>query len=114
MEGSEDMSINSRQKGKRGELELASILRELGFQNVRRSQQYAGMHGDADLVGLEKIHVEVKRNEHLNVQDAVDQSVRDAREGELPAVFHRKNDCPWLVTMKLEDWVEIYKEFING
>lgn len=108
------MSINSRQKGKRGELELASILRELGFQNVRRSQQYAGMHGDADLVGLEKIHVEVKRNEHLNVQDAVDQSVRDAREGELPAVFHRKNDCPWLVTMKLEDWIEIYKEFING
>lgn len=108
------MSINSRQKGKRGELELASILRELGFQNVRRSQQYAGMHGDADLVGLDKIHVEVKRNEHLNVQDAVDQSVRDAREGELPAVFHRKNDCPWLVTMKLEDWIEIYKEFING
>lgn len=108
------MSINSRQKGKRGELECASKLKELGFPNVRRSQQYAGMHGDADLVGLEKIHIEVKRNEHLNIQDAIDQAVRDAREGELPAVFHRKNDCPWLVTMKLEDWIEIYKEFING
>ena len=38
----------------------------------------------------------------------------EAKPGELPAVFHRKNDCPWLVTMKLEDWIEIYKEFING
>ena len=108
------MPINSRAKGKRGELELASILREMGFPNVRRSQQYAGMNGDADLVGLEKIHVECKRNEHLNVYDAVDQSVRDARPGEHPAVFWRKNDCPWLVTMKLEDWIEIYKEYING
>lgn len=108
------MAINSKDKGRRGERECASKLKELGFPNVRRSQQYAGMHGDADLVGLEKIHCEVKRNEHLNIQDAIDQAVRDAREGELPAVFHRKNDCPWLVTMKLEDWIEIYKEFING
>ena len=108
------MTINSKQKGKRGELECASKLKELGFPNVRRSQQFAGMHGDADLLGLDKIHCEVKRNERLNVQDAIDQAVRDAKEGELPAVFHRKNDCPWLVTMRLTDWVEIYKEFING
>lgn len=108
------MTINSKQKGKRGELECASKLKELGFPNVRRSQQFAGMHGDADLVGLDKIHCEVKRNERLNVQDAIDQAVRDAKEGELPAVFHRKNDCPWLVTMRLTDWIEIYKEFING
>ena len=30
---------------------------------------------------------------------------------ELPAVFHRKNHCEWLVTMRLPDWVQIYGEF---
>ena len=29
---------------------------------------------------------------------------------DLPAVFHRKNNCEWLVTMPLEYWIELYKE----
>lgn len=37
--------MNSRNKGKNGELELASILREYGY-NARRGQQYCGANGD--------------------------------------------------------------------
>ena len=101
--------MNSRSKGKRGELELSRALREYGFE-CRRGQQYCGTNGDADVIGLPGIHIECKRVEHLNLYDAIGQSARDAPEDELPAVFHRKNHCPWLVTMLLDDWVQIYGE----
>lgn len=101
--------MNSRQKGKRGELELAKVLRESGY-STRRGQQYSGTETSADVVGLPGIHIECKRVEHLNIEAAVAQAVRDTGEsGELPAVFHRKNNQPWLVTMRLDDWLKIYE-----
>lgn len=103
--------MNSRDKGKRGELELSKKLREYGY-NCRRGQQFSGANGDADVVGLTGIHIECKRVEKLNIYDAIDQSKRDAKQYELPAVFHRKNDCDWLVTMRLEDWVKLYNEWL--
>ena len=84
------MAINSRQKGAKGERELASILKGYGYP-CRRGQQYCGANGDADVVGLPEIHIECKRVERLNLYEAVDQSKRDAKKEELPAVFHRKN-----------------------
>lgn len=107
------MAINSREKGKKAERELASKLRYYGFE-TRRGQQYCGANGDADVVGLHGIHIECKRVEHLNLYNAVSQSKSDAKEGELPAVFHRKNHCEWLVTMELDTWMEIYQEYFNN
>ena len=68
--------MNSRQKGARGERELAKIFREHGY-DARRGQQYCGASGDADVIGLPGIHVECKRVEKLNLLDAVGQSVRE-------------------------------------
>lgn len=99
--------MNSRKKGKNGELELARILREHGYE-ARRGQQYSGANGDADVIGLPGIHIECKRVERLNISDAMTQSMADARQGEMPAVFHRKNCEPWKVTMLLEDWLRLY------
>lgn len=101
---------NSRQKGAAGERELARKLREYGY-NCRRGQQFCAANGDADVVGLEGIHIECKRVERLNIEDAVAQSVRDKKAGELSAVFHRKNNHPWLVTMPLDDWMRLYQDF---
>ena len=42
---------NGREKGARGERELARKLREYGYHS-RRGQQYSGANGDADVVGL--------------------------------------------------------------
>lgn len=105
---------NSKQKGKRGELELAHKLNDLGFE-TRRTAQYNGKETGslADLVGIEGVHIECKRNERLNVNEAMDQAIRDAKEGETPAVFHRKNNKPWMVTMLLSDWAareRVYQE----
>lgn len=101
--------MNSRQKGKRGELELARVLREYGY-DARRGQQYCGAIGDPDVLGLPGIHIECKRVERLNLADAMAQAKHDARPGEAPAVFHRRNHAEWLVTMRLEDWVFLYRE----
>jgi Holliday junction resolvase len=102
--------MNSRQKGAAGERELAKKLREYGYE-CRRGQQYCGTNGDADVIGLPGIHIECKRVERLNIDDAMLQAIRDRREGEYPAVFHRKNNGKWMVTMLLDDWQEIYREW---
>lgn len=102
--------MNSRNKGATGERELAGKLREFGF-DCRRGQQFCGSNGDADVVGLPGIHIECKRVEKLNLYDAIAQAKRDRKKGEIPTVFHRKNNCRWLVTMEFEDWMKIYSCF---
>lgn len=100
---------NGRAKGKRAELELAHVLRDYGY-DTRRGQQYCGANGDADVVGLPGVHIECKRVERLNLEDAIAQAQRDARQGEMPVVMHRRNRGQWMVTMPLADWMELYKE----
>lgn len=103
------MSINSRKKGAAGERELANILREHGY-DCRRGQQYSGLVGE-DVVGLDYIHIECKRVEKLNLDEAMEQSKRDAKN-KMPTVFHRKNKKAWKVTMELDDWLKLYESYI--
>ena len=104
--------VNSNRKGKAGELELSKLFRSYGFEGARRSQQFAGINNDADVVGLPHVHVECKRVERLNIHEAIEQAIRDKREEELGIVAHRKDRTPWLVTMTLDDWMEIYKRYL--
>ncbi len=103
------MSKFSRDKGKRGEREVALILREHGFE-ARRGQQYCGANGDADVVGVPGLHIEVKRTEKFRMYEALDQARNDAREDELPVVFTRKNNCDWVACLRLDDFMELFKE----
>ena len=61
-------------------------------------------------IGLPGVHVECKRNERLNLLDAMAQAVRDSDKfGDgAPAVFHRRSRSGWLVAMRLQDWISIY------
>lgn len=99
--------MNSKSKGAKGERELARVLRQYGY-DCRRGQQYSGANGDADVVGLPGVHIECKRVERLNIHDAMDQAKRDRRDGEIPAVFHRKNNCEWLVTLQIDEFMKLY------
>lgn len=106
--------MNSKRKGKNGELEFSRLCREQGY-DCRRTAQYCGNTGEAaDVIGLPGIHVEVKRVERLNVSEAMGQAIRDARPGEIPVVAHRRDRHPWLVTMRLEDWFALYREWEAG
>lgn len=106
------MSINSKKKGATGERELANRLKEYGY-NCRRGQQYNGLEGE-DVVGLDYIHIECKRVERLDLGGAIYQARKDAKDNQLPAVFHRKNRSNWLVTMRLEDWIRLYDEYYSS
>jgi len=109
--------VNSKAKGARYERELASKFREQGY-DARRTAQYCGNTGDAsDVVGLPGIHVEAKHQEKMQLYDWIAQAVRDAEaggKGNLPAVFHRKNNAETLVTMRLDDWFRLYREWEAG
>lgn len=98
--------MNSRSKGKRGELELCKWLRDNWDVSTRRGQQFCGANGDADVVGLPGLHIECKRVEALNVSNAIRQAVTDARKGETPVVFHRRNNDQWLITIRASDAFE--------
>ena len=111
------MGKASREKGKRFERSLASRLREHGY-DARRTAQYCGSTGDAsDVVGLPGIHIEAKHQERMQLYEWMAQAKRDAEAGgkpALPAVFHKKNNAEILVTMTLDDWINLYREWASG
>ena len=102
------MSVSQQRNGADGEKELTSILRRAGYPvSWGGNKTYGAV---PDVSGLPGIHIECKRVEQLNVGKAIEQATKDAdrfRDG-APAVFHRKNKSPWLVTMKLSDWLPLY------
>jgi Holliday junction resolvase len=100
----------SQRKGRGGELELARVFQEYGYDvQPGRAQSYGEV---PDLIGLPGVHIEVKRVERLNVPEAMKQAVRDAEKFHdgAPTLFHRRNREPWLVTMRLSDWLEMYQK----
>ena len=102
--------VNSRNKGASYERHVAGLFKAEGY-DARRGQQFCGINGDADVIGIPSIHIECKAVERLNLYDAMAQAKRDAREGEIPVVIHKKNYCADLVTMTFEDWIKLYREY---
>jgi len=100
--------INSCQKGKAGERELAHALRAYGF-DARRGQQHAGGGDSPDVVAdVPMVHIECKRTRGLKIYDALAQAKKDAAEGKTPAVFWRGNHGPtWTVTLTLDDFLAL-------
>lgn len=107
--------INVRDKGRRGEQEVATMLREavsaayeaLGREHeieIKRNQmQTAGKHrdvGQGDIVGLEWLSIEVKRVEN-NLPSGIanwwEQCKRQADPLQDPVLFHRMNSQEWSV-----------------
>ena len=97
------MSRMSRNKGKRGEREAAKELNRLFGLEARRAQQYCGAAGDADLIGIEGIHVEVKRVERFCLHPSLEQAEGDRKAGEASLVLTRQNGKSWVACCYLED-----------
>lgn len=107
----------SRARGKRGELSLVHVLRDAGFLEARRTAQYCGKEGTSDVVGIKGLHVEVKNQERLNIWEALSQSKRDAEaegNGDIPAVFFKRNRSGWYVACPLTDFVSLIKERLKN
>lgn len=108
------MPVNSKQKGKRAELEVAKILKQHGYDDARRTAQYCGSTGDAaDVVGLPGFHLEVKHQETVRLDEWWAQAKRDSDfTGNIPLVVHRKNGQKWKVTMDFETFLEVIKDYV--
>lgn len=110
-------TVNSKQKGARFERLLASKFRDYGY-DARRTAQYCGNTGDAsDVVGLPGIHIEAKHQERMQLYEWMSQAKRDAEASGIdvfPVVFHKKNNAEILVTMTLDDWMHLYREWEAG
>ena len=102
------MGKSSQRKGAAGERELATLLSAAGYECQRGGSLSFGEI--PDVLGLPGIHIEVKRVEKLNVGEAIEQAIRDSDRmlDGMAALFHRRNRKPWLVTMRLEDWLKLY------
>jgi hypothetical protein len=102
--------VNSRNKGASYERHVAGLFKSEGYE-ARRGQQYCGANGDADVIGVKGIHIECKAVERLNLYDAIAQAKKDAQNGDLPVVVHKKNYCKDLVTMEFSEWIKLYREY---
>lgn len=100
--------MNSRAKGKVGELELSAYLRERGFSEARRGVQYSGSGDSPDVVGIPGVHVECKRVESGSLYTWLDQACRDsAGTGRVPVVAHRRNRRQWVAILPLDDFLKL-------
>lgn len=112
-----ELGRRSKMKGKRGEREVANILKSHGY-NARRTAQYCGSTGDAsDVVGLEGFHIEVKNVERLNLWKAIEQSKHDALEAgknETPVVIFKRSREPWQICLQFEEFLKILENHQNA
>lgn len=109
------MPINSKQKGARFERQVAGMFKDFGY-NAFRTAQYEGKTGDcADVEGVPYIHIEAKHQEKMKLYDWIAQAVRDSqKKGKKPVVIHKANNKDVLVTMRFEDWIDLYREWEAG
>ena len=102
----------SKAKGVRFELEIAHFLQNHGYPDAHRTAQHCGKTGDAgDVEGVPGLHVECKHVEKLNLYNAYHQAVRDNSakgNGDIPVVIHKKNRETTLVSLSLDDFMEIF------
>jgi Holliday junction resolvase len=105
--------VNGKQKGKRGELELAHFLTDHGHP-ARRGQQFKGTPDspDVECESLGFLNIECKRVENLNINKAMDKSREDAGESQIPVVCHRRNGKKWLITLDLENFLKLINDKI--
>ena len=92
--------INSRAKGKSGELEVVHILRdELGLGATRNLDQWRD--GGSDILGVDGWAIEVKRAKTSQLQSWWDQAVRQAGDSKIPSLWYRLDRRYWRVVIPL-------------
>jgi hypothetical protein len=100
------MGSLSKQKGKRMEREAAKALNLVLGVEARRSVQYCGGAGDADLTTtLDGVHFEVKSRAAHSCLRFYEQAAKDATEAStIPVVLLRENgDTDFYVLVALSD-----------
>ena len=99
------MSATERHKGARGEREVARIFRAAGF-DCNRVPNSGGLRLKGDLYGDVPFHVEVKRQERLQIWAWLAQAEAEA-DGKTPLVAFRRSGGRWYACLPLDDLLGI-------
>jgi len=105
------VSRAQREKGKRGEREVANAFKDAGIA-ARRTAPMQSQNGapEADVeVALPDTHLEVKRQETIKIEAWCRQAEAEAPPGASAVVVWRRSDQPWRVTLTLADYIELRK-----
>ena len=107
------MAINSKVKGKVGELDFCHFVKDLGYP-CERSQQFKGNTDSADVISpiFEHVHPEVKRVEKINFYEAFHQADKDSGDN-IPVVFHRRNRGRWMAFLEADFLIELLELYNN-
>lgn len=106
------MGKMSRDKGKRGELEVVELLRRHGFE-ARRGQQHRGGPDSPDVIhDIPGMAIEVKRRETLSLYPTLEKASDDAADDgdKQPVVFHRRSGKPWIVVLYADNFLNIMQK----
>lgn len=110
--------VNSRAKGQRGEREIVDFWKQLGWSDAHRTPASGGMKWKGDVQGVGaapyKLHIEVKRNEALNIWAALKQAEKDAPADSIRTVHFRRNGTEWYVALPLTDFARIYPHALES
>lgn len=103
------MTINSRDKGARGEREWAAFLKSHGYE-ARRGQQFSGGWDNPDVIhSVPGVHFEVKRTDRLRLYPAMEQA-QDECGDKTPVVAYRANNKGWLIVQTAESYMRTQKK----
>ena len=98
------MGSSQRNKGKRGEREVATIFRLKGYTTHRGWQTRSGQT-ECDVEGT-PWWIEVKRGKKVNIRAAMRQA-KDDTDGRPPIVVWRDDREPWMVSLTLEQFLAL-------
>lgn len=105
----------ARAKGANFERDLAKLFRQsLQISAHRGLAQTRGGGEEVADVEMSYIHVEAKRHKRCNIKAALNQAIDDcAEKDKIPVAITKDDRKPILVTMRFEDWIEIFKVYVD-
>lgn len=107
--------LKSKRKGAGGEREASKKLGEALGVSLSRGVQYRGGPNSPDVVGLDGIHIEVKRDESTigkSLYKALAQADGDCGSN-IPMVISRRNQEDWVIAVRLDNLVEFCRRVVR-
>lgn len=90
----------ARNKGQEGEREMIRLLSEVCGSEVELKRNLnQTREGGHDIVGMDWLAIEVKRQETLNIEDWWRQTLTQAGAERIPVLVYRQNRKQWHVVM---------------
>jgi hypothetical protein len=88
------MSLNSRRKGARGELEFIQTHLAPYWPEAKRNLDQFG-DDKRDCLNVAGVHWQIKRTETLRLWDAIQQAETEASATDVPVVAFRRSHSEW-------------------